>query len=80
MNYVLAWMTLRWESIIPAGIAHTVSNILVVAGINYQTSWAGELQYSNGRSSLFSSFVIGLWLRLSLRKRSLQQFVSKSAI
>jgi membrane protease YdiL (CAAX protease family) len=44
MNYVLAWMTLRWKSIIPAGIAHTVSNILVVAGINYQTSWAGELQ------------------------------------
>jgi membrane protease YdiL (CAAX protease family) len=39
MNYVLAWMTLRWKSIIPAGIAHTVSDILVVAGINYQTPW-----------------------------------------
>jgi membrane protease YdiL (CAAX protease family) len=44
MNYVLAWMTLRWKSIIPAGIAHTVSNILVVAGINYQTPWSGELR------------------------------------
>src|SRR5277367_1835648 len=31
MNYVLGLMTLRWRSIIPAGIAHTVSNILVVA-------------------------------------------------
>jgi hypothetical protein len=76
MNDVLAWMTLRWKSIIPAGIAHTMSNILVVAGINYQTPWSGELRILEWRSSLFSSFVIGLWLRLSRRKRSLHQFVS----
>jgi membrane protease YdiL (CAAX protease family) len=44
MNYVLAWMTLRWRSIIPAGIAHTVSNILVVAGITEAISWSSELR------------------------------------
>jgi membrane protease YdiL (CAAX protease family) len=33
-NYVFAWMTLRWKSIIPAGITHTVSNILIMSGIN----------------------------------------------
>ena len=44
MNYVLAWMTLRWKSIIPAGIAHTVSNVVVVAGINDQTPWSDELR------------------------------------
>jgi membrane protease YdiL (CAAX protease family) len=43
MNYVLAWMTLRWKSIIPAGIAHTVSNILVVAGVNDLIPWSGEI-------------------------------------
>jgi len=43
MNYVLAWMTLRWKSIIPAGIAHTISNILVVAGINDAIPWSSEL-------------------------------------
>ncbi len=44
MNYVLAWMTLRWKSIIPAGIAHTVSNIVVVAGINNAIPWSEELR------------------------------------
>jgi membrane protease YdiL (CAAX protease family) len=32
-NYVFAWMTLRWRSISPAAIAHSVSNMLVIAGI-----------------------------------------------
>jgi len=32
MNYVFAWMTLRWNSVIPAAIAHTVSNMLITAG------------------------------------------------
>ena len=44
LNCVLAWMTLRWESIIPAGITHTVSNILVVVGINKSIPWSGELR------------------------------------
>jgi len=44
INYVLAWMTLRWKSIIPGGIAHTVSNVVVLAGINDQTPWSGELR------------------------------------
>jgi membrane protease YdiL (CAAX protease family) len=33
MNYVLAWMTLRWKSIVPSGIAHTVWNMLVFAPV-----------------------------------------------
>jgi membrane protease YdiL (CAAX protease family) len=43
-NYVFAWMTLRWKSIIPAGITHTVSNILIVAGINGSIPWSAELR------------------------------------
>jgi membrane protease YdiL (CAAX protease family) len=43
-NYVFAWMTLRWKSIIPAGIAHTVSNILIVAGINDSIPWSAEIR------------------------------------
>jgi membrane protease YdiL (CAAX protease family) len=44
MNYVLSWMTLRWKSVIPAGITHTISNILVVAGVNIAIPWNGELR------------------------------------
>jgi len=44
MNYVLAWMTLRWNSIVPAAIAHTVSNMLIVAGVDVLVSWLNELR------------------------------------
>ncbi|MGC2529650.1 MAG: CPBP family intramembrane glutamic endopeptidase [Candidatus Acidiferrum sp.] len=44
LNYALAWMTLRWKSIIPAGIAHTVSNMLVVAGVNHTIPWSDEFR------------------------------------
>ncbi|MGB8477166.1 MAG: CPBP family intramembrane glutamic endopeptidase [Candidatus Acidiferrum sp.] len=44
MNYALAWMTLRWKSILPAGIAHTVSNMLVVAGVNDAIPWSDEFR------------------------------------
>jgi membrane protease YdiL (CAAX protease family) len=44
MNYALSRMTLRWKSIIPAGIAHTVSNMLVVAGVSNAIPWHGELR------------------------------------
>ena len=44
MNYVLSWMTLRWKSIIPAGITHTVSNMLVVAGVSNAIPWNDELR------------------------------------
>jgi hypothetical protein len=44
MNYVLAWMTLRWKSTIPAGIAHTVCNIVVVAGIGSAIPRSEELR------------------------------------
>jgi membrane protease YdiL (CAAX protease family) len=45
MNYVLAWMTLRWNSIIPAGIAHTVSNILIIGGLNRTISWGNAVRF-----------------------------------
>lgn len=44
MNYVLAWMTLRWASIIPAGLVHSVSNILIFAGVNVWWGDAGDLR------------------------------------
>jgi membrane protease YdiL (CAAX protease family) len=43
MNYVLAWMTLRWHSIIPAGITHTVSNILIVSGATGAVPWSYQI-------------------------------------
>jgi membrane protease YdiL (CAAX protease family) len=39
MNYVLSWMTLRGHSIIPAGITHTVSNILIVSRATGKAPW-----------------------------------------
>lgn len=42
MNFVLSWMTLRCNSIIPAAIAHTVSNVLIVGGITANVPFAGE--------------------------------------
>ena len=39
MNYVLSWMTLRWHSIITAGITHTVSNILIVSRATGEVPW-----------------------------------------
>jgi membrane protease YdiL (CAAX protease family) len=44
MNYVFAWMTLRWKSVIPAAVAHSVSNILIIAGINDSVPWSSELR------------------------------------
>jgi membrane protease YdiL (CAAX protease family) len=44
MNYVFSWMTLRWNSVIPAGIAHTVSNVLVVGGINSGIQYAHAMR------------------------------------
>jgi membrane protease YdiL (CAAX protease family) len=38
-NFVLAWMTLRWNSIIPAAIAHTTWNILVTAQWDSRELW-----------------------------------------
>ena len=47
MNYVLSWMTLRWNSVIPAGIAHTVSNVLIVGRINGDTPYMYEMQIAS---------------------------------
>lgn len=44
MNYALSWMTLQWNSIIPAGIAHTVSNVLIVGRINGDIPFTYELE------------------------------------
>lgn len=45
MNYVLAWMTLRWKSIIPAGLAHAVWNMLVTSGLvrGFEWDWGLEI-------------------------------------
>jgi membrane protease YdiL (CAAX protease family) len=51
MNYVLAWMVLRWRSIVPAGIAHTVWNMLVLS----EVSTSDETRYSD----------CGLWLMIA---------------
>jgi membrane protease YdiL (CAAX protease family) len=44
MNYVLSWMTLRWNSVIPASIAHTISNVLVVGGMNSGVPYAHAMR------------------------------------
>ncbi|HKI12364.1 MAG TPA: CPBP family intramembrane glutamic endopeptidase [Candidatus Acidoferrum sp.] len=44
MNYVFAWMTLRWKSIIPAAVAHSVSNILIFGGVTSSVSWSEEFR------------------------------------
>jgi membrane protease YdiL (CAAX protease family) len=44
MNYVLSWMTLRWNSVIPAAIAHTVSNVLIASQINGRIPHAHEMR------------------------------------
>jgi membrane protease YdiL (CAAX protease family) len=41
LNYVLSWMTLRWGSILPATVAHTVWNIL--ASIFVYSRWKVDL-------------------------------------
>jgi membrane protease YdiL (CAAX protease family) len=43
MNYVFSWMTLRWHSIIPAGITHTVSNILIVSRATGEVPWSYQI-------------------------------------
>lgn len=43
MNYVFVWMTLRWHSIIPAGITHTVSNILIVSRVTGEVPWSYQI-------------------------------------
>jgi membrane protease YdiL (CAAX protease family) len=39
MNYVFSWMTLRWRSIIPAAVTHTISNVLVMSGVTDASPW-----------------------------------------
>jgi membrane protease YdiL (CAAX protease family) len=56
MNYVLVWMTLRWNSIIPPAIAHTVSNILVIAGVNGPVRWHNELRIAEWAVAAFLLF------------------------
>jgi membrane protease YdiL (CAAX protease family) len=36
LNFVLAWLTLRSESVVPAAIAHAVFNVLVYSPIGPQ--------------------------------------------
>jgi len=39
LNFVFAWMTLRWNSVIPAAIAHTTWNILVTVQPDSAQLW-----------------------------------------
>jgi|SRR5580704_2327047 membrane protease YdiL (CAAX protease family) len=42
MNYAFAWMTLRWRSILPAGVAHGVWNMLATSGIGGASPWTSD--------------------------------------
>ncbi|HKV62489.1 MAG TPA: CPBP family intramembrane glutamic endopeptidase [Candidatus Acidoferrum sp.] len=46
LNLVFAWMTLRWNSIIPAAVAHTTSNILVSILPNTSGLWIWECKFA----------------------------------
>ena len=41
---VLSWMTLRWNSVIPAGLSDTVYNVFVVGWIDGDTPYAHEMR------------------------------------
>jgi membrane protease YdiL (CAAX protease family) len=43
LNYVFVWMTLRWRSILPAGVAHAVWNMLAYSGIGGSSPWSFDL-------------------------------------
>jgi membrane protease YdiL (CAAX protease family) len=45
LNLVFAWMTLRWNSIIPAAIAHSTWNILVSMQQNASGLWDWECKF-----------------------------------
>jgi membrane protease YdiL (CAAX protease family) len=42
MNYAFAWMTLRWRSIIPAGVAHGLWNMLATSGVGDSSPWSSD--------------------------------------
>jgi len=46
LNYVFAWMTLRWKSIVPAAIAHTGWNILAAMQLDSSGPWDWELRFA----------------------------------
>jgi membrane protease YdiL (CAAX protease family) len=56
MNYVLAWMTLRANSVIPAGLAHTLSNVFLEAKVVH--SWWGA---RDSRWALWAILAYMLW-------------------
>lgn len=56
LNFVFAWMTLRWKSIIPAGLAHTFWNILAMSGLVVSFEWTWGLEIL-----LWAALAIVLW-------------------
>lgn len=46
LNFVFAWMTLRWNSIIPAAVAHGTWNILVSMQSDNRELWHRELSFA----------------------------------
>jgi membrane protease YdiL (CAAX protease family) len=57
MNYVFAWMTMRWNSVIPSGASHGLTNILVFADVNPPDSANPFL-----RIACWSGLAYVLWL------------------
>jgi membrane protease YdiL (CAAX protease family) len=53
LNYVFCRMTLRWKSVIPAAVTHTISNMIALSGINNEFPWGAE-------------FTIVLWVVVAL--------------
>ncbi len=46
LNLVFAWMTLRWNSVIPAAVAHSTWNILVSMQQNTSELWDWESKFA----------------------------------
>lgn len=57
MNYVLAWMVLHWKTIVPAGIAHTVWNMLVLSDV----STSGEQFIDCGLWLIIAFYLFRFW-------------------
>ncbi len=43
LNYVFAWMSLRWKSIIPAGIMHAVVNMFILSEVS-AVPWQAKME------------------------------------
>lgn len=42
LNHVFSWMTLRWRSVIPSTVAHTVWNMIALSGMQSGFAWSAK--------------------------------------